>query len=128
MATKNKAPQGDDNSDFQTVVGILNRAAVAVKAKRETAPPRSILVKPADALPSLPEAFARWQGLGEWPADAVLCEFVGSMSGPETHRDTASGKRVNPETWETLTDLWFQTGKKSGKAYQIFRPVSENAG
>lgn len=123
---------------------------------KANAVPRSIIVKAEDAQPSLPEAFARWQSLGEFPADAVLCEFVGGFGQltrvkvpvknalgvaekdvyrnegiaegrPETHRDTATGKLVDPSTWETLTDVWFKAGKKGGKPYQIFRPVSENA-
>lgn len=99
----------------------------AQKAAEFAKIPRCIAPRPEDIKPDLATAFERWKSLGEYPPDAVLCEFVGcEIPGQigdkaKPYKEVATGERVSAEKWEFLTEVQFTIGKNNRKFFVIFK-------
>lgn len=88
--------------------------------------PRVITPTPEQVLPDLLTAFERWKELGEYPKNAVLCEFVGCNCERDgaAYKIVATGERVNPENWTFLTEIQFKPGKVARGMFVIFEKTN----
>lgn len=101
----------------------------------------SIVLKEAEMQPTLPEAFARWVKMEEYPPDCILVHFVGNndqWGTPSANRFSAyrnagageQGRMFESEAakYEVIAFLQVNGEKKdSRKFYGIWRPRVDSA-